>query len=218
MRYPNIIELEISGRYALFTDPLTKAGGEKCSYPIPTYEALKGIMCSIYWVPAIEWVIDAVRIMEPIRTEPMSVPVRRYFRTSWDMSVYTYLKNVRYRVRAHFIPHDPTSFTTDDEHHHYRAALRMLKRGGRREPFLGTADCPCSAVPCSFHEGSGFYDDVCIDLGMMHHGFSYRSGDSTPYAVRFFRCRMENGIVYYPPPQECTLIQQLSQGAHHALV
>lgn len=39
----NIVTFKITGKYALFTDPLTKIGGEKCSYYIPTYEALKGI-------------------------------------------------------------------------------------------------------------------------------------------------------------------------------
>ncbi|MCA6072990.1 MAG: CRISPR-associated protein Cas5, partial [Endomicrobium sp.] len=35
------------GKFALFTDPITKLGGEKCSYQIPTYEAIKGITESI---------------------------------------------------------------------------------------------------------------------------------------------------------------------------
>lgn len=43
MEKPNIIEYTVFGRYALFTDPLSKTGGEKCSYQIPTYQALKGI-------------------------------------------------------------------------------------------------------------------------------------------------------------------------------
>lgn len=38
----NNIEFKVTGRYALFTDPLTRVGGEKCSYHVPTYEALKG--------------------------------------------------------------------------------------------------------------------------------------------------------------------------------
>ena len=37
----NSIEFKVWGRYALFTDPLTRIGGEKCSYHIPTYESLK---------------------------------------------------------------------------------------------------------------------------------------------------------------------------------
>lgn len=42
------MEFRTWGRYALFTDPVTRVGGEKCSYQIPTYEALKGVAKSIY--------------------------------------------------------------------------------------------------------------------------------------------------------------------------
>ena len=40
----NQLDFKITGKLALFTDPITKNGGEKCSYQIPTYQALKGIM------------------------------------------------------------------------------------------------------------------------------------------------------------------------------
>ena len=65
----NSIEFKLWGRYALFTDPLTKVGGEKCSYHVPTYEALKGVAKSIYWKPTLVWVIDEVRVMKRIRTQ-----------------------------------------------------------------------------------------------------------------------------------------------------
>ena len=64
----NSVEFVVSGKNALFSDVLTRPGGEKCSYPIPTYEALKGIMNSVYFKPTLVWVIDAVRVMNPIRT------------------------------------------------------------------------------------------------------------------------------------------------------
>ena len=54
--HENIIEFQVWGDYALFSDLLTRAGGEKCSYSIPTYEAIKGIIHSIYWKPTIIWV------------------------------------------------------------------------------------------------------------------------------------------------------------------
>ena len=65
----NSIEFKVSARHALFTDPLTKIGGEKCTYHIPTYEALKGIAKSIYWKPTFIWIIDEVRVMKRIRTQ-----------------------------------------------------------------------------------------------------------------------------------------------------
>lgn len=69
----NSVEFKVTGRHALFTDPVTRMGGEKCSYHIPTYEALKGILKSVYWKPTLIWTIDEVRIMKPIKTEAKSV-------------------------------------------------------------------------------------------------------------------------------------------------
>ena len=43
-RYDNIVEFQVTGDYALFSDPILRVGGEKCSYQVPTYEALKGIL------------------------------------------------------------------------------------------------------------------------------------------------------------------------------
>lgn len=44
MKYSNTIEARVWGRYALFSDPITRVGGEKYTYLVPTYQALKGIM------------------------------------------------------------------------------------------------------------------------------------------------------------------------------
>ena len=73
MKYRNTVEFQVSGDYALFSDPVTRVGGEKCSYHIPTYEALKGILQSVYWKPTFVWIIDAVRVMNPIRTETKGI-------------------------------------------------------------------------------------------------------------------------------------------------
>ncbi|MBJ6907323.1 CRISPR-associated protein Cas5, partial [Vibrio cholerae] len=64
----NSISFRLWGRYALFTDPITKVGGEKCTYHIPTYEAIKGILKSIYWKPTLVWHVDRVRVIIPLRT------------------------------------------------------------------------------------------------------------------------------------------------------
>ena len=69
----NSISFRLWGRYALFTDPITKVGGEKCSYHIPTYEAIKGVLKSIYWKPTITWYVDKVRVMKPLRTQTKGV-------------------------------------------------------------------------------------------------------------------------------------------------
>ncbi len=69
----NEIQFEVFGDYALFTDPLTKIGGEKLSYSVPTYQALKGIVESIYWKPTLIIVVDELRVMKPIKMESKGV-------------------------------------------------------------------------------------------------------------------------------------------------
>ena len=48
---------------------MTKIGGEKSSMMIPSYETLKGIVSSMYWKPSFNWVIESVKVLNPIRTE-----------------------------------------------------------------------------------------------------------------------------------------------------
>lgn len=138
-KYKNTIEFEVYGNYALFADPVTRVGGEKTSYHIPTYEALKGIVESVYWKPTIMWIVDAVRIMNPIQTETKGIRPINYSGGN-DLAYYTYLKNVRYQIRAHFEQNLNHPELADDwnENKHHNIAKRMVQRGGRRDVFLGT--------------------------------------------------------------------------------
>src|SRR5690625_1504125 len=97
----NAMEFKVYGDYALFTDPLTKIGGEKLTYNVPTYQALKGIAESIYWKPTLLFVIDEVRIMKPIQMESKGIRPIDYGGGN-TLANYTYLKDVCYQVRAHF--------------------------------------------------------------------------------------------------------------------
>ena len=109
MQYSNTITLHVWGRYALFSDPITRVGGEKFSYPVPTYQAVKGILESVYWKPSFLWVPDAIRVMNPIETESKGIRPIRYNNGTNDLSIYTYLVNVSYQIQAHFEwnPHRP---------------------------------------------------------------------------------------------------------------
>ena len=69
----NQTSLLVYGDYALFTDPITKMGGEKFSYQVPTYQGLKGIVESTYWKPTIMYIIDEVRILNPIQMESKGI-------------------------------------------------------------------------------------------------------------------------------------------------
>ena len=103
MKYPNRVSYLLYGRYALFTDPSTRVGGEKSTLSVPTYQALKGITESIYWKPTITWIIDRVRIINPIVTESKHIRPINFTDSGNTLSVYNYLKLPRYQVEAHFI-------------------------------------------------------------------------------------------------------------------
>ena len=175
-KYRNTVEYEVYGDYALFSDPIMRVGGEKCSYLIPTSEALKGVTESIYWKPTIMWIIDAVRVMNPIQTETKGVKPLVYSGGN-DLSYYTYLKKVRYQVRAHFefnLNH-PELEKDRNEHKHHNIARRMVQRGGRRDIFLGTRECQAFVEPCEFGSGESYYDNMEgeISYGFMYHGITY---------------------------------------------
>jgi CRISPR-associated protein Cas5d len=206
---PNIIEFKVYGGHALFSDPVTRVGGEKFSYQVPTYEALKGVTHSIYWKPTFIWVIDKVRIMRPIQTETKSIRIMKYNDSdSCDRSFYTYLKNVEYQVQAHFVWNENRKeFKRDrNENKHHSMAKRFLERGGRRDIFLGTRECQAYVEPCVFGECSGAYDNISeLSFGNMFHGITYpdeatSAEDKDKLMLRFWECKMKKGVIEFPLP------------------
>ncbi|MGE3298403.1 MAG: type I-C CRISPR-associated protein Cas5c [Porticoccaceae bacterium] len=199
----NSIEFKVSARHALFTDPLTRIGGEKCSYHLPTYEALKGIAKSIYWKPTLVWVIDEVRVMKAIRTQTKGTKPLGYGGGN-TLAIYTFLSDVEYQVRAHFEwnLHQPRLESDRIEGKHYAVARRMLELGGRQDIFLGTRDCQGYVEACDCGSGSGAYDDLDeLAYGLTFHGFDYpdETGKSELKA-RFWRPVMRQGRIVFPRP------------------
>lgn len=218
----NTIEFQVYGDYALFSDPVTRVGGEKTSYHIPTYEAIKGIVHSVYWKPTIMWVVDAVRIMNPIRTETMGIRPLSYNGGN-ELAYYTYLKDVCYQVRAHFemnLNRKEQDIIEDrNEHKHHNIAKRMVIRGGRRDVFLGTRECQGFVEPCVFGEGEGYYDNMPgeVAYGLAYHGITYADEailpeDKEKMTVRFWKPVMkEKGIIEFIRPEECQIKRHIKE-------
>ncbi len=224
MDKPNIIEYCVSGRYALFTDPLSKTGGEKCSYQIPTYQALKGITESIYWKPSIIWIIDECRIMNLIQTESKGIRPVKYSGGN-DLSYYTYLANVSYQVKAHFEWNENRDDLAQDrnENKHYSIAKRMVERGGRRDIFLGTRECQGYVEPCAFGEGESAYDNTSLSFGIMVHGITYpdeavRAEEKGKITVRLWSAQMTDGVIRFPRPGACEIRRILRDAAQKQFI
>jgi len=210
---PNIVEFKVSGRYALFSDPVNKIGGEKISYQVPTYQALKGILESVYWKPTLTWIIDKVRVMKPIRSESQGIRPLGYTGGN-TLSIYTYLSDVEYQVQAHFEwnLNRPELECDRNENKHHNMAKRYIRKGGRRDIFLGTRECQGYVEPCVYGEGEGAYDDYGeIPMGVMFHGFTYPDENADKYFYsRFWKVNMVNGEIAFIRPEECTMIREIS--------
>ena len=220
----NTIEFRVWGRYAMFTDPLTRVGGEKCSYHVPTYEAIKGIAKSIYWKPTLIWVIDAVRVMKRIRTQTKGTKPLNYSGGN-SLAIYTFLTgdpdpvslhpSVEYQVRAHFEwnEHRPELANDRIAGKHFQIAHRSLELGGRQDIFLGTRDCQGYVEPCVFGSGSGDYDATGkLGFGLMFHSFDYpdETGLSN-LGSNLWRPQMVDGIITFARPDMCTVKNEVRE-------
>lgn len=203
---PNEITYKVYGRYALFSDPVTRIGGEKCSLSIPTYQALKGITESIYYKPSIIWYIDKLKIINPIKTESKGIRPIKYTGGN-DLSFYTYLSDVEYVVTAHFIFNNFRPELNEDfnENKHYFITKRSLEKGGRRDIFLGTRECQGYVEPAVYEESVSCYKYMGqMDFGLMYHSLSYPSENgSSGLKVKFWYPKMNNGEIIFCKPEEC---------------
>ena len=211
-RKRNSVEFEVYGKYALFSEIATRTGGEKFSYQVPTYQAFKGILESVYWKPTFIWVIDSVRIMNKIQTEGKGVrPIK--MNGGNDLAYYTYLKDVRYQVLAHFEWNEQRKDLQCDrnENKHHNVAKRWIESGGRRDIFLGTRECQGYVEPCEFNSGAGFYDDYGdLDMGYMFYGFDYPDENSEHnFVAKFWRPVMKNGVIVFVPPNDNNLDRRI---------
>jgi CRISPR-associated protein Cas5d len=210
----NSISFRLWGRYALFTDPITKVGGEKCSYQLPTYEAIKGVLKSIYWKPTLIWYVDRVRVIKPLRTQtkgtkPLIWSKGNESSATHSLAIYTFLRDVEYQVEAHFEwnEHRPALAADRIDGKHYAILKRTLEKGGRQDIFLGTRDCQAYVEPCVFGEGEGAYDDIDeLAFGLMFHSFGYPDETGTDELhSQFWQATLKKGILEFPRPEACTV-------------
>lgn len=59
-----LVKMEIAGNTALFTRPDT--GDSPCSYPAPTFSAVRGLFQSILWLPDVHIIPQKVELCAPI--------------------------------------------------------------------------------------------------------------------------------------------------------
>ena len=185
----------VEADYACFTRPELKV--ERVSYDVPPPGALEGMLKSVYWKPAIRYVIDKIVVFNPInfmniRRNEVNDKVSAekikdlmkgekadpciYANESRNQRASMVLKDVKYGITFHF---ELTGLKNDDETEgekkHYNIIKRRLENGQFfRNPCLGCAEFPVRKILVvdSFDE-----DDISedikqlgdVDLGFMSY-------------------------------------------------
>ena len=150
-------KIMVKGDYAAFNRPEMKV--ERVSYDVPTPGALEGLIKSVYWKPAIRYVIDKIIVFNPItfinvrRNEVKEKIKLQSVQKSMkngtgDATIYTkdminqrgsmILKDVCYGVEFHFeLTGIQSDHDDESEEKHYNILLRRLRNGQQfRQPAL----------------------------------------------------------------------------------
>lgn len=186
----------VEGDYACFTRPELKV--ERVSYDVPPPGALEGLLKSIYWKPAIKYVIDKIIVFQPIdfinirRNEVKDKISLNALKSQMNGSggnpcIYTsesrsqrasmVLKNVKYGIEFHF---ELTGFKNeeeeDSENKHYNIIKRRLEKGQFfRTPCLGCSEFPIKRITLVSEFDENLISSDILELGDVDLGYmSYK--------------------------------------------
>ena len=93
----------------------------------------------------------------------------------------------------------------------------MIRKGGRRDIFLGTRECQGYVEPCEFGDGEGAYDTIPeLSFGLMYHGITYPDeaySEETKgkMTVNLWYPVMKNGVIQFQRPEDCPLHKSLGE-------
>lgn len=204
--------VDIRGEYALFTRPEMKV--ERVSYDCMTPSAARGILEAIYWHHGIQYVIDRIFVLNPIkfaniRRNEVSVKISSdkllkaaqsgkgnlYISTQENIAqrASMVLKDVHYVVDAHFIMHADKINATDNEAKFAGIFRRRLTKGQCfHTPYLGCREFPAIVSPFEEDEIKTAYEGE-RDLGFMLYDMDY--SDKKEINPKFFRAILKDGIL-----------------------
>lgn len=228
--------LEVSGDFACFTRPEMKV--ERVSYDVMTPSAARAVFEAILWKPAIRWQVSKIEVLHPIkwinlrRNEVGCVASTRNIETAMKSSTGRlgifvederqqraglFLRDVKYRIHAHFELRDPgfhkpnyphlSKRKSDDEGdlvNEPNAAVKFMSMFERRaakgqcinQPYLG---CREFAAHFSLVDTNATSPEAVLetrDLGYMLYDLDY--SDAANPKPRFFRAYLVNGVLNIP--------------------
>lgn len=219
------LRCRVEGPLACFTRPELKV--ERVSYPVITPSAARGVLEAVLWKPAIRWVVERIRVLEPVRfaafrrnevnsrmgkpasqTVKQGGPVKPYYADQDRAQRNTVaLRDVAYVVEAHFEmtgragPEDNVAKFVD------MFSRRVEKGQHFHQPYLGCREFAAQVSPA---DGTEPTSGETSELGLMLWDLDYGKKGNTP---RFFAARLDEGVLEVPEDPEATLAELTAGGA-----
>lgn len=189
-------KLMVEGDYACFTRPELKV--ERVTYDVPTPGALEGLLKSVYWKPAIRYVIDRIIVFNAVdfanirRNEVKDKVLYSAIKSQMngnggDPRIYTsesrsqraavVLKNVKYGIAFHFeLTGLKNEQEEDAESKHFNIIKRRLEKGQYfRVPCLGCSEFPVKRMELVDEFDENLISNSILNMGDVDLGFmSYK--------------------------------------------
>lgn len=199
-------KIMVEGDYAAFNRPEMKI--ERVSYDVPTPGALEGLIKSVYWKPAIRYVIDKIIVFNPInftnirknevkdKVSYQGAKANAKLQASGsetapkDICIYTketitqrsamLLKDVKYGIEFHF---ELTGYKNDNEDENEKKHFNIIKRrleNGQcfRTPCLGSSEYSAKKIELVEEFDLTQISPEILNMGEVDFGFM-------SYAVKF---------------------------------
>jgi CRISPR-associated protein Cas5d len=207
MRSPTY-RVRVRGPYACFTRPELKV--ERVSYEVMTPSAARGVLDAILWKPAIQWVVERIHVLAPIRFSAVRRnEVNSRLSVRGDVSHYyadedraqrntILLTDVDYVIEAHFRMTGRAGPDDNMQKFEQMFTRRLAKGQSFHAPYLGCREFAARFEPAPEHWDVPGELQEKRDLGMMLLDLDFapdQSGGATP---RFFPAVLENGTVVVP--------------------
>lgn len=219
--------LEVWGEYACFTRPEMKV--ERVSYDVITPSAARGIFSAIFWKPAIQWKVQKIEVLAPIRwtsvrrnevSKVASVNSKGILvEDDRQQRAGLLLRDVRYRLHASlvFIPppdrprvlrpnskqlvdvREQELWSADENPGKYNA---IFERRATKGQCFNQPYLGCREFSCSFRLVDAFTDEPPPIAETRDLGFMHYDldfSDLTDPKPAFYRPQLVQGVVDVPP-------------------
>lgn len=229
--------LEVSGDFACFTRPEMKV--ERVSYDVITPSAARAVFEAILWKPALRWQVTKIEVLNPMkwinlrRNEVGCVASTRNVETAMksgtgQLGLYVederqqraglFLRDVKYRIHAHFELRDPNFHRPNfphlskrpvnaDESEFYNApdaTVKFMSIFERRaakgqcvnQPYLGCREFAADFSLVDVGAASPEPISDTRDLGWMLYDLDY--SDAADPKPHFFPAQLVNGVLTVP--------------------